>query len=92
MLGTVIGDDRAEMDRRVAAVMQLFGFEGSADRWKASPGDFWIVGTPADAEQTVRAFAAAGAERVVFQDWIVDDLPMIDLLGSLARLWAGIGV
>lgn len=91
LLGTVVGEDRAETDRRLAAVMKLFEFEGSADQWKADRGDFWILGAPADAEQTVGSFAAAGAERVVFQDWIADDLPMIDLLGSLAREWAGIG-
>ena len=63
--------------------------EGSADRWKAERGDFWLVGTPADAEQAVVEFAAAGAERVVFQDFIANDLPMIDLLGGLAGAWAG---
>jgi len=89
LLGAAVGDDGAEADQRLAAVMQLFEFEGSADRWKAENGDFWLVGTLADAEQAVAGFAAAGAERVVFQDFIADDLPMIDLLGSLAGAWAG---
>ncbi len=91
LLGTVVGADGAQIDRRLAAVMQLFGAEESADQWKADRADFWILGTPDDGEQAVRAFAAAGAERVVFQDWIADDLPMIDLLGSLGRRWAGTG-
>lgn len=90
LLGTIVGADRAETDRRLAAVMQLFGSVESADQWRADRADFWILGTPVDTEPTVAAFAAAGAERVVFQDWIAEDLPMIDLLGSLARKWAGI--
>ncbi|MDQ6795281.1 MAG: TIGR03560 family F420-dependent LLM class oxidoreductase [Chloroflexota bacterium] len=89
LLGAAVGDDGADADRRLAAVMRLFEFDGSADQWKAESGDFWLLGKPAHAEQTVAAFAAAGAERVVFQDFIADDLPMIDLLGSLAGAWAG---
>ena len=49
-----------------------------------------ILGTPADAEQAIGAFADSGAERVVFQDWIAEDRQMIELLGSLARTYAGI--
>lgn len=90
LLGTAVGDDRAEAGRRLAAVMNLFGFEGSAEQWKADNRDFWILGTPADAEQAIGAFAASGAERVVFQDWIAEDRQMIELLGSLARTYAGI--
>ena len=90
LLGAAVGDDQAEADRRLAAVLRLFESEGSADRWTAENGDFWLLGTPADAEQTVVEFAAAGAERVVFQDFIADDRPMINLLGSLAGAWAGL--
>ena len=89
LLGTAVGDDRTEATRRLAAVMQVFEFAQTPDEWIAERGDFWILGTSAEAEQTVRAFAAAGVERVVFQDF-AGDLPMVDLLGSLAREWAAL--
>jgi hypothetical protein len=72
----------------MVAVTRLFGSAAPADEWRAQNADTWILGGASEAAETVRAFAAAGAERIVFQDWIAEDLPMIDLLGSLARDWA----
>jgi alkanesulfonate monooxygenase SsuD/methylene tetrahydromethanopterin reductase-like flavin-dependent oxidoreductase (luciferase family) len=88
LLGTVIGENRKEADRRLAAIMDTFEFKGTADDWRSENGHVWLHGTPDEALTTIRAYEEAGVELVVFQDFLPGDLPMIDLLGSLATDWA----
>ena len=42
----------------------------------------WILGTPDEARAQVAAYAAAGVERIMLQDFLPRDLEMIDLLGA----------
>lgn len=65
-----------------------FAYPDSATAWKRQHGPIWIVGTSDEAERTVRRFRPAGAERIIFQGFLPDDLDMIDLLGELAHAWA----
>jgi F420-dependent oxidoreductase-like protein len=83
MLGVLIGRDQSEMDRRVAAAIETFG-SGAEDRaWLAERGDRWVTGTPDQAREAVRRFAAVGCERMMLQDLLPWDLDMIDVMGEV---------
>ena len=89
LLGTIVGEDRPQTDERLAAMRATFEYPGDAASWAAENGDVWIVGTPDEAARRIGEFEAAGAEKVVFQDFLPDDLEMVDLLGSLTTAWTG---
>jgi F420-dependent oxidoreductase-like protein len=83
MVGVLVGRDDAEVERRRAALFRMLGRdEASADAWYAERRQRWILGTPEEARETVRRFAAVGAERIMLQDFLPRDLEMIDLLGA----------
>jgi F420-dependent oxidoreductase-like protein len=81
MVGVLVGTDQAEVDRRVVALLKLFGPTGDADEWLAEREQRWIVGTPDQALAMVQRYADAGCERLMLQDFLPWDLDMIDLLG-----------
>ncbi len=89
LLGTIVGEDRRQTDERLAAMRATFEYSGDPASWAAENGDVWIVGTPDEAARRIGEFEAAGAEKVVFQDFLPDDLEMVDLLGSLATTRTG---
>jgi F420-dependent oxidoreductase-like protein len=82
MAGTLIGRDQAEVDRRVEAAKKQFGDEDDDGGWLAARGDRWIAGTPDEAREAVRRFAAVGVERIMLQDFLPWDLDMIDVIGE----------
>lgn len=88
LLGTVVGEDRGRADARRAAIAATFAFPGSPAEWQAANEHVWIVGTPDEARATVHAYRDAGADLVIFQDFLPEDMAMIDLLGTLATEWA----
>lgn len=88
LLGTVVGEGRREADRRLAQVMATFGFEGTADDWRRANDGIWVHGTPDEAASIARTFAEAGADTLIFQTFLPEDLAMIDLLGALATAWS----
>lgn len=74
MTRCVVGEDRAAVDRRVAALAAL-GDEMFADPQIA------IQGTVGEVVDRIDAYAEAGVERVMLRHLLVDDLEMIELLG-----------
>jgi len=83
MVGTLVGRDAAEVERRSVALLALFGeVEAGAD-WFETRKPRWILGTPDEARVTVERYAAVGVERLVLQDFLPWDLEMIDLLGAV---------
>jgi alkanesulfonate monooxygenase SsuD/methylene tetrahydromethanopterin reductase-like flavin-dependent oxidoreductase (luciferase family) len=74
MTRCVVGEDRAAVDRRVAALAALGG-DMFADPQIA------IQGTVDDVVDRINAYAEAGVERVMLRHLLVDDLEMIELLG-----------
>ena len=56
--------------------------------FKTERGGSWAVGTPDEAATTIRAYADAGIDMIVLQDFLPHDLDYIDLLGALAQEWA----
>jgi F420-dependent oxidoreductase-like protein len=80
MTGFVVGSDRSEYEDRVARVCERTG--GDREAFLAEPPESWIVGTVEEAAERLRAFADAGASRVMCQHLLHDDLDGVALLGS----------
>jgi len=83
MAGVLVGRGPAEVTSRSAALLAGFGIAGDGEAWLAERRPRWIMGTPDEARAMVRRFAAAGAERIVLQDFLPWDLDMVDLLGEV---------
>jgi alkanesulfonate monooxygenase SsuD/methylene tetrahydromethanopterin reductase-like flavin-dependent oxidoreductase (luciferase family) len=48
----------------------------------------WLLGTPDEARALAQAYEDAGAQMLVFQDFLPEDDAFIDLLGSVAAEWS----
>ncbi|MFC4067979.1 LLM class F420-dependent oxidoreductase [Actinoplanes subglobosus] len=68
-----VGRDDAEVNRRAAAIGR------EADEMRANGG---IVGTPAEAAETIKRYAEAGASRLFLQVLDLSDLDHIDLVAA----------
>lgn len=80
MAGMLIGRDDVEVERRARDLMAVFGGrEEEFDAWFEARRPRWVLGTPDQARDVARRFAAAGVERLVLQDFLPWDLDMIDL-------------
>jgi F420-dependent oxidoreductase-like protein len=82
MAGVLIGRDEAELSGRKAALLAAFGNESGGDDWFDAREPRWVLGTPDQARTMVARFAAAGAERIMLQDFVPRDLAMIDLMAE----------
>jgi F420-dependent oxidoreductase-like protein len=82
MAGVLIGRDRGEMERRLAAAVAAFGADDDGP-WLEERLQRWITGTPDEARAMVRRFADAGVERIMLQDLLPWDLDMIDVMGEV---------
>ena len=79
MAGVLIGRDGDEVRRRETDLLQALGAGDDDAAWFETRRARWIHGTPAAAREQVAAFAEAGVERIMLQDFIARDLEMIDL-------------
>jgi alkanesulfonate monooxygenase len=79
MVGTLIGRDRAEVERRTRDVLTEFGMDSTGAReWLDERRGRWITGTPDEARAMVERYADAGIERLMLQDFVPRDLDFID--------------
>jgi F420-dependent oxidoreductase-like protein len=87
MTGVLIAETRSELDDRIHQQLEITGSDGAtdADAWLAERRGRWIIGTLDEAGERLDAFAQAGAERVMLQDFMPRDLAMIQLTGRLGR-------
>jgi F420-dependent oxidoreductase-like protein len=83
MVGVLVGRDQAEVERRCGVVLDQFGLGDEGMAWFEARRPRWVFGTPGEAREMVGRFAAAGAARLVLQDFLPWDLEMIDLLGEV---------
>lgn len=81
MIGVLIGRDDAEVRDRLTELTRILGDAADAD-WLAQREKRWILGTPDRAREIVNAFAAAGVERIMLQDFNPWDLEMVDVIGE----------
>jgi F420-dependent oxidoreductase-like protein len=85
MTGVLIAETESELRDRVRAQLETTGHAGSdADAWLAERRGRWIMGTPDQARERLTALAAAGAQRVMLQDFLPRDLDMVRLMPRLA--------
>jgi alkanesulfonate monooxygenase SsuD/methylene tetrahydromethanopterin reductase-like flavin-dependent oxidoreductase (luciferase family) len=83
MAGILVGRTDAEVAERERAALAAFGAEtGDGEAWLDERRQRWIHGTPDRARAQVERFAAAGIERIMFQDFLPWDLDMIDVMGE----------
>ncbi|MEO8468571.1 MAG: LLM class flavin-dependent oxidoreductase [Chloroflexota bacterium] len=83
MVGAMLGVDEAEIVRRQTGLLASLGVAPAGDSdWFAERRDRWIIGTPDQARSTIRAYADAGVERIMLQDFLPLDLEMVDLMGA----------
>jgi alkanesulfonate monooxygenase SsuD/methylene tetrahydromethanopterin reductase-like flavin-dependent oxidoreductase (luciferase family) len=79
LVGVLIGRDADEVRRRERDVLAVFGADEEAETWFEVRRPRWIRGTPEEAREKVRQFAAIGVERIMLQNFLPRDLDMIDL-------------
>ena len=76
MSGLVLGATPAEVAARTEEAARTLAF-ASSEAMLASRGEGWLVGTPAQVVDRLRAFEAAGVSRVFMQVWGGDAVPML---------------
>ena len=83
MVGVMVGADDGEVTRRRGELLAALGADadGDGDAWFEERRRRWIMGTPDEARATIERFAEVGVERMMLQDFLPRDLPMIELLG-----------
>ena len=82
MTGVLVGETDAEVVARVADLMGAFQMDpAEGEAWLATRRPRWIFGTPEQAREQVAAYADAGVERLMLQDFLPRDLAMVELLG-----------
>ena len=84
MIGTLVAETESELEERVHDQLIMLGSDDSADAWLAERRTRWIIGTPDQARSQIETLAAAGAQRLMFQDFLPRDLDMIALMGKIA--------
>ena len=85
MVGVLVGESERDISDRVGKVLETTGAGGDAEAWLAQRRNRWIMGTPDEARERVRALEAAGVQRVMLQDFLPRDLDMVRLMGSIFR-------
>ncbi len=83
MAGVLIGRDGADVAAREQALLQAVGADEEAEEWLEARRERWVHGTPDQARAQAARFEAAGAERLVLQDFLPRDLGMIDLMAEV---------
>lgn len=83
MAGVLVGRTDAEVVQRERTLLDAFGSDAEAgEAWLEERRLRWVYGTPDEARAQIERFAAAGIERIMFQDFIPWDLDMVDVMGE----------
>ena len=84
MAGVLVGRDEAEFAERRARQVDIFGGDtDGAEEWLVARKDRWILGTPDNARKMIEAYADTGIDRILFQDFLPQDLDHIAVMGEL---------
>jgi F420-dependent oxidoreductase-like protein len=85
MVGVLVAETVREVGDRVRAQIEMLGGgEQDAESWLRERRGRWIAGTLDQARERIEALGAAGAQRIMLQDFLPRDLDMIALLGRIA--------
>jgi F420-dependent oxidoreductase-like protein len=83
MVGVLVGESARDVNDRVRAVLEATGAGGDAQGWLAERRGRWIMGTPDEAWERVRALESLGAQRIMLQTFLPRDLEMVRLIGAI---------
>lgn len=84
MVGVLVAETESELRDRSRQQAALVGAADDAEDWLAERRARWIIGTPDEAHERIESLAAAGAQRIMLQDYLPRDLEMVALLGRIA--------
>jgi alkanesulfonate monooxygenase SsuD/methylene tetrahydromethanopterin reductase-like flavin-dependent oxidoreductase (luciferase family) len=83
MAGILVGRTEEEVVERERQMLAAFGADAeTGEAWLEERRLRWVYGTPDQARAQVERFAAAGIERIMFQDFLPWDLDMVDVMGE----------
>ena len=84
MTGVLVAETEAELRDRVGQLIEALGVGADeGDAWLAERRGRWILGTPDEAMERVRALESMGTQRVMLQDFLPRDLDHVRLLGRV---------
>jgi F420-dependent oxidoreductase-like protein len=84
MTGVLIAETETDLRARVDALLDVLGQRGGdGDAWLAERRGRWVMGTPDEARERVRALEDLGVERVMLQDFLPRDLDHVRLMGAV---------
>ena len=84
MTGVLVAETEDDLRARVADLLDAIGQSGSdGAAWLAERRGRWVIGTPDQAMERVRALEASGTQRVMLQDFLPRDLDHIRLMGRI---------
>ncbi|QBI19705.1 LLM class flavin-dependent oxidoreductase [Egibacter rhizosphaerae] len=82
MLPVLVGAHREELHERARRFAELVGSEREIDELLERMGRVGVVGTPEEAADRLGRAREAGLDRVMLQDFLPDDLEMLDLVAD----------
>jgi alkanesulfonate monooxygenase SsuD/methylene tetrahydromethanopterin reductase-like flavin-dependent oxidoreductase (luciferase family) len=84
MTGVLVAETENDLRARVADLLGELGQSGSdGEAWLAERRGRWVMGTPDEAHERIRALEAHGVQRVMLQDFLPRDLEHVRLLGEV---------
>ena len=84
MTGVLVAETDEDLRARVADLLQAIGqSDADGEAWLAARRGRWVMGTPEEAHERVRALEAGGTQRVMLQDMLPRDLDHVRLIGRL---------
>ena len=84
MTGVLVAETEADVQARVADLLAALGQTADgAEAWLAERRGRWIMGTPDQALERVRALEANGTQRIMLQDFVPRDLDHVRLMGKI---------
>ena len=87
MTGVLVAETDRDLRTRVVDLLAALGLGAEdGDAWLAERRKRWIMGTPEEAHDRVRALEKNGTQRIMLQDFLPRDLDHVRLMG---RIFAG---
>jgi F420-dependent oxidoreductase-like protein len=83
MVGVLVAETEGELRERVRDIITVTAAGGEADAWLAERRGRWIMGTPEQAWERIRALETAGVQRIMLQDFLPRDLDMVRLAARI---------
>jgi F420-dependent oxidoreductase-like protein len=84
MTGVLVADTETDLRTRVHDLLVGLGrVDDEGEAWLADRRGRWIMGTPDEAMERVRALEASGVERVMLQNFLPRDLDHVTLMGRV---------